>query len=72
MRGRAMEDGASRRAVGAGLRPRPRHLSLMLLTFLGLTMATTTSTELQIATNYRGASRRSTTPRRGSRWRASC
>jgi len=28
-------------------------LSLMLLTFLGLTMATTTSTELQIATNYR-------------------
>jgi Tfp pilus assembly protein PilX len=28
-------------------------LSLMLLTFLGLTMASTTSTELQIATNYR-------------------
>jgi hypothetical protein len=28
-------------------------LSLMLLTFLGLTLATTTSTELQIATNYR-------------------
>jgi hypothetical protein len=28
-------------------------LSLMLLTFLGLTMATTTSTELQIATNFR-------------------
>ena len=28
-------------------------LSLMLLTFLGLTMAATTSTELQIATNYR-------------------
>jgi len=28
-------------------------LSLMLLTFLGLTMATTTSTELQISTNYR-------------------
>ena len=27
--------------------------SLMLLTFLGLTLATTTSTELQIATNYR-------------------
>jgi len=25
----------------------------MLLTFLGLTLATTTSTELQIATNYR-------------------
>lgn len=28
-------------------------LSLMLLTFLGLTLATATSTELQIATNYR-------------------
>jgi Tfp pilus assembly protein PilX len=28
-------------------------MSLMLLTFLGLTLATTTSTELQIATNYR-------------------
>jgi hypothetical protein len=28
-------------------------LSLMLLTFLGLTLATTTSSELQIATNYR-------------------
>jgi hypothetical protein len=28
-------------------------LSLMLLTFLGLTLATSTSTELQIATNYR-------------------
>ena len=28
-------------------------LSLMLLTFLGLTLASTTSTELQIATNYR-------------------
>src|SRR5260221_9081086 len=27
--------------------------ALMLLTFLGLTLATTTSTELQIATNYR-------------------
>jgi type IV pilus assembly PilX-like protein len=30
-------------------------LSLMLLTFLGLTLAATTSTELQIATNYRWA-----------------
>jgi Tfp pilus assembly protein PilX len=28
-------------------------MSLMLLTFLGLTLATTTSTELQIASNYR-------------------
>jgi len=28
-------------------------LTLLLLTFLGLTLATTTSTELQIATNYR-------------------
>lgn len=28
-------------------------LALMLLTFLGLTLATTTSSELQIATNYR-------------------
>src|SRR5512139_2889276 len=28
-------------------------LSLMLLTFLGLTLAATTSTELQIATDYR-------------------
>ena len=42
--------------------PRPREagialiiaiLALMLLTFLGLTLAATTSTELQIATNYR-------------------
>jgi hypothetical protein len=30
-------------------------LSLVLLTFLGLTLATTTSTELQISTNYRYA-----------------
>lgn len=30
-------------------------LALMLLTFLGLTLATTTSTELQIASNYRWA-----------------
>jgi len=30
-------------------------LALMLLTFLGLTLATTTSTELQIATNHRWA-----------------
>jgi hypothetical protein len=30
-------------------------LALMLLTFLGLTLATTTSTELQIAGNYRAA-----------------
>lgn len=30
-------------------------LALMLLTFLGLTLATTTSTELQIASNYRNA-----------------
>ena len=28
-------------------------LALMLLTFLGLTLATTTSTELQVAANYR-------------------
>ena len=28
-------------------------MALMLLTFLGLTLAATTSTELQIATNYR-------------------
>jgi len=28
-------------------------LALMLLTFLGLTLATSTSTELRIATNYR-------------------
>src|SRR5512134_2636913 len=28
-------------------------LALLLLTFLGLTLAVTTSTELQIATNYR-------------------
>jgi hypothetical protein len=28
-------------------------LALLLLTFLGLTLATTTSTELQVATNYR-------------------
>ena len=42
--------------------PRPREagialvlalMALMLLTFLGLTLAATTSTELQIATNYR-------------------
>lgn len=30
-------------------------LALMLLTFLGLTLATTTSTELQIASNYRNS-----------------
>ena len=30
-------------------------LALLLLTFLGLTLAVTTSTELQIATNYRWA-----------------
>jgi hypothetical protein len=54
MRGTDMEDRSRER------RPRERGfalilaiLSLMLLTFLGLTLATTTSTELQIATNYR-------------------
>jgi len=48
--------------VGAAAGRRPRQsgfalilamLALLLLTFLGLTLATTTSTELQIATNYR-------------------
>ena len=41
-------------APGSGVSPSILAiLSLMLLTFLGLTLATTTSTELQIATNYR-------------------
>jgi len=54
MRVRAMENQSHE--VGSGERGFAlvlAILSLMLLTFLGLTMATTTSTELQIATNYR-------------------
>ncbi len=48
-----MEDRAGRRREERGFALVLAILSLMLLTFLGLTMATTTSTELQIATNYR-------------------
>jgi hypothetical protein len=49
-----MEDRKSRRhAAERGFALVLAILSLMLLTFLGLTLATTTSTELQIATNYR-------------------
>ncbi len=54
MRGRAMEDRSFEARHGErGFALVLAILSLMLLTFLGLTMATTTSTELQIATNYR-------------------
>ncbi len=49
-----MRDGISARRRGErGFALVLAILSLMLLTFLGLTLATTTSTELQIATNYR-------------------
>jgi hypothetical protein len=51
MRLNAMEDRV--RAEERGFALVLAILSLMLLTFLGLTLATTTSTELQIATNYR-------------------
>jgi len=54
MRVRAMENQSRERRSGErGFALILAILSLMLLTFLGLTMATTTSTELQIATNYR-------------------
>ncbi len=54
MRGRAMEHRSVEARRGErGFALVLAILSLMLLTFLGLTMATTTSTELQIATNYR-------------------
>jgi hypothetical protein len=43
----------TRRSREAGIALVLALLSLMLLTFLGLTLATTTSTELQIANNYR-------------------
>ena len=45
--------GQGRRSAERGFALILAILSLMLLTFLGLTLATTTSTELQIATNYR-------------------
>jgi Tfp pilus assembly protein PilX len=48
-----MEDRKSRKHAERGFALILAILSLMLLTFLGLTLATTTSTELQIATNYR-------------------
>jgi len=49
-----MEDRSTRRRAGErGFALVVAILALMLLTFLGLTLATTTSTELQIATNYR-------------------
>jgi hypothetical protein len=48
-----MEERRSRRQKERGFALVLAILSLMLLTFLGLTLATTTSTELQIATNYR-------------------
>ena len=54
MRGKAKEErGRAGRAGEPGFALILAILSLMLLTFLGLTLATTTSTELQIATNYR-------------------
>jgi Tfp pilus assembly protein PilX len=56
MRFKAMEERKhSRRPGEQGFALILAILSLMLLTFLGLTLATTTSTELQIATNYRWA-----------------
>jgi hypothetical protein len=45
--------GAPERETEAGFALILAMLALLLLTFLGLTLATTTSTELQIATNYR-------------------
>ena len=44
---------AGRRSDAAGFALILAILALMLLTFMGLTLATMTSTELQIATNYR-------------------
>jgi hypothetical protein len=49
----AREDRGPRARKQAGFALILAILSLMLLTFLGLTLAATTSTELQIATNYR-------------------
>ncbi|HET9271475.1 MAG TPA: PilX N-terminal domain-containing pilus assembly protein [Vicinamibacterales bacterium] len=49
----AREDRRPRARKQAGFALILAILSLMLLTFLGLTLAATTSTELQIATNYR-------------------
>jgi hypothetical protein len=49
----AREDRGPRANAQAGFALILAILSLMLLTFLGLTLAATTSTELQIATNYR-------------------
>jgi len=49
----AREDRGPRERKQAGFALILAILSLMLLTFLGLTLAATTSTELQIATNYR-------------------
>jgi hypothetical protein len=49
----AREDRGPRTRKQAGFALILAILSLMLLTFLGLTLAATTSTELQIATNYR-------------------
>ena len=49
----AREDRGPRARRQAGFALILAILSLMLLTFLGLTLAATTSTELQIATNYR-------------------
>ena len=49
----AREDRGPRQRRQAGFALVLAILSLMLLTFLGLTLAATTSTELQIATNYR-------------------
>jgi hypothetical protein len=48
-----IEQDRSHRGTEAGFALILAILALMLLTFLGLTLATTTSTELQIATNYR-------------------
>ncbi len=48
-----MQDARQKRRSERGFALILAILSLMLLTFLGLTLATTTSTELQIATNYR-------------------
>lgn len=48
-----IEQNRSHRGTEAGFALILAILALMLLTFLGLTLATTTSTELQIATNYR-------------------
>jgi len=66
-----MQDARQKRRSERGFALILAILSLMLLTFLGLTLATTTSTELQIATNYRWSQQALYNARPASRRRAS-